>query len=100
MTVIVDETETPLPEFIDGEIYSVDWLDSGMQMNPQWDTVASHMANWQLNDMRVRSVGTLVYVDDDVIGLGLSISNAGEQVFGLQLIVRVNILTARKFDAE
>ena len=96
----IPEPEDPF--FVEGGLYAIDWLDSGMQMTPQWDTVRNHMANWRLNDMRVKSVGTLVYIDDDVVGLGLSVSgaNSEEQVFGLQLIVRTNIIEANRFDAE
>jgi len=102
MTLLPAEVKPENPFFEEGALYSIDWLDSGMQMEPHWDTVKNHMANWRLNDMRVRSVGTLVYVDPDVVGLGLSVSgaNAEEQVFGLQLIVRNNIIEAKRFDAE
>jgi hypothetical protein len=69
-----------------------------MMIQPGWDTVAGHLSNWKLNDMRVRSVGTLVYEDDDVVGLGLSI--CGDDVFGLQLIVKNNIISVEVMDAR
>ncbi len=86
--------------FTEGAMYQIDWLDSGMQISPGWDTVVDHLAHWNLNDMRVSSVGMLAYEDDDVVGLALSISAAGGQVFGLQLIVKNNIIEWKELDAK
>lgn len=72
-------------------LYAIDWLDSGMQISLGWDTAPNHLANWKLNDMRVSTVGRLAYEDDDVIAL--SLSKSGDQIFGLQLIVKNNIIS-------
>ncbi len=85
-------------EFVTGQPYVVKWLDSGMIISEGWAPVADHMRNWKLDNMYVESVGRLVYDDGDVIGLGLSFSEANgtgnEAVFGLQLIFKANIVEA------
>ncbi len=83
------------PILQEGEIYSIDWLDSGMQMAMGWDTVTDHLKNWRLNDMRVTTVGLFAYEDDDVVGLALS-STSENHIFGLQLIVKNNIIGIKR----
>ena len=84
------------PEFTEGEVYKIDWLDSGMQVDLGWAPVVEHLKSWKLNDMRVSTCGTLAYEDDDVVGLALSVSAANEHVFGLQLIVKNNIIHSQR----
>lgn len=85
-------------QFVMGQPYIIEWLDSGMHINEGWAPVAEHLKNWKIDNMLVKSAGILVYDDDDVIGLGLSISEANgkenEMIFGLQLIFKANITEA------
>ncbi len=83
------------PLLTEGEWYAIDWLDSGMQIVNGWDTVTDHLKNWRLNDMRVSTVGAFAYEDDDVVGLALS-STSESHVFGLQLIVKNNIISVKR----
>jgi hypothetical protein len=91
-------------DFVLGQPYVVKWLDSGMHISEGWVPVAEHLKNWKLNNMLVKSAGILVYDDGDVIGLGLSISEANgqdnEMVFGLQLIFKANITEVSLIDVE
>lgn len=83
-------------QFEEGEPYKIDWLDSGMQLDLGWKTIDEHLAGWQLNDMRVTTIGLFVYEDEDVVGLALS--QCGEAIFGLQLIVKNNIITSQRLE--
>jgi len=72
---------------------AIRWRDSGMQLaHDEWTTIASLRARAVIAGMEVTTVGVLVHEDDDVVILGLSIDEAGGNVFGAQAIWKAAIL--------
>ena len=78
---------------------AIRWRDSGMHLaSDEWTPMANLRAQAAIAGMAVTTVGVLVHEDDDVVVLGLSIDEAGGNVFGAQVIWKASILERRDLD--
>jgi hypothetical protein len=67
------------------------WIDSGYHVAEEWKPISEIMQRFKPSNMLVTTVGLLVVEQDDIIGVGLSESEATQAVFGLQIIHRPSI---------
>lgn len=69
----------------------VRWLDSGTHLHDGWMQLEVVQQQAKACLQEVETVGHVVFEDDEVIVLGLSIDEANNTVFGAQVIAKQNI---------
>jgi hypothetical protein len=74
------------------KVVKVKWLDSGMHISDGWQPLLDAMGNFQMTDLHVTTVGILADENDEVLIVGLSQNEPNGHWFGLQIIVKQNVL--------
>ena len=75
------------------DIEYVRWLDSGTHLHDGWMQLEVVQQQAKACLQEVETVGHVVFEDDDVIVLGLSVDAVNSTVFGAQVIAKQNIVT-------
>ena len=68
------------------------WLDSGTHLSDGWMKLEIVQQQAKASLQYVDTVGHVVYEDDEVVVLGLSVDEANDTVFGAQVIAKGNIV--------
>lgn len=73
----------------------VRWIDSGLFISDGWQQLTEVIGQATGSNMTVTTIGHLVYEDDDIVVVGLSLDRDNDAVFGAQTIARQNIIEYR-----
>lgn len=73
----------------------VRWVDSGLFISDGWQQLTEVIGQATGSNMTVTTIGHLIYEDDEIVVVGLSLDRDNNAVFGAQTIARMNILEYR-----